>query len=77
MFMGNGMRRYADADLHLLERLLVAQVDARKGFRRGRVQAILPRFHVLEVLGYQFDETVVVEVPSGGDNEITGGEVVS
>src|SRR4029077_3078157 len=75
--VGHGMRRDADADLDLLERLLVAQVDAGKNLGLGRVQAVFRRLHVLEIFRDKFDEVLVVEVTGSADNEIAGSEVVS
>ena len=76
-FVGHGMRGDADADLHLLERFLVAQVDAGKSFGLGRVQSVFRWLYVLEMFLDQFDKVLVVEITGGADNEIAGSEVVS
>ena len=74
--MRNRIRRNADAKLYLFERLLVAQHDAGNDFGSGRVEAILRRLQVLEVLHHEIDEVIVVEMPGGGYDNIAGCEAV-
>src|SRR5208282_6925256 len=76
LFMRDRIRGDADAELNLLERLLVAQHDARDDLRYRRVESVLRGFQVLKVLDYQADELVVVEVPGGGYDDVAGGEAV-
>ena len=76
-FVRHGMRRDADADLHLLQRFLVAQVDARKSLGLGRVQAVFRGLHVPEMFFDKLDKVFVIEVSGRADDEIAGREVVS
>ena len=77
LFVGNGMRGYADAQLHLLQRFFVAQHDAGNNLRRRRVEPILRRLEMFEMLDYQIDELIVVEMSGGGYDNIAGGKAVS
>ncbi len=77
LLVRDGVRGDADADLHLLERLLVAQVDARKSLGRGRVEAVFHGLHVFKMFRYQFDEVLVVEISGGGYDQVAGSEAVS
>jgi hypothetical protein len=66
----------ANADLYLFERLLVPQIDSRKSLWLRRMQAILRRLHMLEMLFHEFDKMFVIEIPRGAYDEIAGSEVV-
>ena len=72
--VGDGMRRHADADLHLLQSLLVAHDDARNNLWLRAVKSILRRLHVLEMLGHQFHELFVLQISGGTDNQIAGSK---
>ena len=77
LLMRDGMRGHAEAELHLLQRLLVAQDDARESLGRGRVEAVFRGLHVFEVSGDQFDEVVVIEIAGGRYDDVAGGEAVA
>ena len=70
------MAGHADAELNLLERLLVAQDDARHNLGRGRVKSVFRRLHVLKVLGHEIDEGRMFEVAGGGDDDVAGSKAV-
>src|SRR5258708_7617224 len=71
------MRWDADADLDLLERFLVAQVDAGRSLGLRRVQAVFRGLHVFKIFRDEFDEVPVLEVAGGADDEIARSKVVS
>ena len=64
LFVSNGMSRNADTQLHLLQRFLVAQSNARDDLGSRGMEAIVHRLHVLEVFGHEFHELVVIQIPS-------------
>ncbi len=76
LLVGDGIGWDADAELDLLECLLVPQDDARDDFRFGRVEAVLRRLQVLEMLDHQINELVVVEMSGGSYDDVAGGEAV-
>src|SRR5215831_12267525 len=75
--MRDWMGRNADAELHLFQRLLVSQDDARRNLRCGRVEAIRHRLHVLEMTTDQFDEAIVIQVSGSRNDDISRGKAMS
>src|SRR5580704_18899696 len=71
------MRGYAQAQLHLFERFLIAKRDAGNNLRSRRMEAIAHRLHMLKLLSRQFNEAVVIEIAGSRDDDITRGEAVS
>ena len=64
------MRRHSDANLHLLQRLLVAHDDARIN-RWGRiVQPVLPWLQRMELLAHQLHKLLFIQIAGRGNDQI-------
>src|SRR6185369_9418910 len=72
--MSDRQGRHADADLHLLQRLLVTHVDPSLDFGRFLMKAVWTRLEGREFLLYQVHEPVVLQVPGDRDNHVVGNE---
>ena len=70
------MGGHANADLHLLQSLLVAHDNSWNDLRRRTVKSVLDRFHVLEVFGHQFHELLMLQIPGRANNQIAGSETL-
>src|SRR6185437_17027559 len=70
----NRVRGHSYANLHLLQRLFVAQNDARNYLRSRSVKAIRSRRHVLEMLVHHFHEMLVFQAPGGANDDIAGNK---
>src|SRR5258708_39437902 len=68
------MRRHTDAELHLLERFLIAQHDAGNDFRLGGVEAVFRGLQMCEVFDDQIDKMVVIEMSGSGYDDVARGE---
>ncbi len=68
----------ANAKLHLFQRLLIAQHDAGHDLRLGRLEGAIfgPGFKMLEVLDDQIHKLIVIEMSSGGYDNVAWGEAV-
>ena len=73
--MRNGMRGHADANLHLLQCLLVAHHDPWMHRRRSAVQPVLAGLQRLEALSHQLHKSFVIEAARSRNNQITGMNV--
>src|SRR4051812_25664002 len=64
------MRRYADADLHLLQGLLVPHDDSRVGFGRRLVKSVLEFLQFAEAFLHHADELLVLEAAGRRDDQV-------
>src|SRR5438876_6593676 len=77
LLMGDGIRRHSHAYLDLFQRLLVSKNDLGSNFRRGAVEAIAHRLHVLEVLGDELHKALVIQISGGSNNHVTRGKALA
>src|SRR5260370_22335777 len=77
LLMRNGIRRHPHAYLHLFQRLLVSKNDLGSDFRRGAVEAIAHRLHVLEVPGDEIHKSLVIQISSSSNNHVSRGKALS
>ena len=74
--MGDRVRGNSEANLNLLERLLVSQSDARGDFRRRGVESVRARLHACKVARHQLREAVVAKIPGRGNDEVSWSEAL-
>src|SRR5256712_2275919 len=77
LLMGNGIRRHSHAYLHLFQRLLVSKNDLGSDFRRGAVEAIAHRLHVLEVLGNELHKALMIQISGSRNNHVSRGKALA
>src|SRR5229473_1945418 len=77
LLMRNRIRRHSDAYLHLFQRLLVSKNDLGNDSRRGAVEAIAHRLHVLEVLGDEIHKALVIQISRSCDNHVTRSKALA
>src|SRR6266851_2864695 len=77
LLMRNGIRRHPHAYLHLFQRLLVSKNDLGSDFRRGAVEAIAHRLHVLEVPGDEIHKALVIQISSSSNNHVSRGKALA
>src|SRR5215469_177190 len=72
--MRDRVGRHSNAELHLLQRFLVAGDDAGRNCRR---RLMMPVWHSLQAgkaVLYQVSELLVIQVPGSGDDDVIGAE---
>src|SRR5262245_48971953 len=70
------MGRHTYANLHLLERFLVAQRKSRNNLGRCAVKAVCGRLHLIEMFRDQLNKLPVIQIPRGRNDEITRNETL-
>src|SRR5437763_13896219 len=77
LLVRNGIGRNAHANLHLLERLLIPQNNARDDVGRRVVMPIAHGLHAGEVLADQVHELLMIEVSGGGSDYVSRDKFLS